>query len=148
MDMKIVKVRFKPVNKKAAKEAARLRRLAARARDVACVSAESVWGPLLWDTDLEAVRSLQNALETLNDHGDTSGAMDLLGALYALGGRDTPSEVAAYRKSSSLTELFMDEFLAETEDYLNGYETGGDASEDDEDDEDSEDYIELDDLSD
>ena len=105
--------------------------------------AEEVW----WDPSLDAARALQRAMETLADHDEYESAMDILTALYDIVDLDMPCELAAIQKRPDLLELFMDEFLAESDEILDDFAAGGDDPAD-EDEDGSEGYFEMDDLSD
>ena len=139
MEVKIINITLRPKGQKPEQK----HRLEEKVREVAYNCAEEVW----WDPSLDAARALQRAMKTLADHDEYESAMDILTALYDIVDLDMPCELAAIQKRPDLLELFMDEFLAESDEILDDFTAGGDDPAD-EDEDGSEGYFEMDDMSD
>lgn len=126
-----IKIRFPKSEKKQ-------RKIAREVRHTAYECAEELWEAVLDVMDVRTARCFEGALLRFLDRGDcdnVDNAVGMVKGLYALCDMALPGEITFYETRPVLLRLFMDEFMAETNEYL--YDRGA-----------SEAYFEMDDLSD
>ena len=117
MEVKIIEVTLMPKGK----DPEQKRRLEKKVRKLAYDCSEEAWTGLLENPGPEAAKALQRAMQALAGYGDYSKAMDVLKALYAISEQEMPADVAAWQQHPVLLKLFLDEFLTESEDYLDEF---------------------------
>ena len=79
---------------------------------------ESLWSAFLELGDLDMVRATDTALRLLTGTGDYTKAMKLLEAIYALTEQEPSKEFATCQKYPALAQLFMEEFLTESGEFI------------------------------
>ena len=103
---------------------ARIEKLADEVRSAAYESATALWSAFLEVGELDAVHATEKALRLLVSHGDCTGAMKMLEGIYALVEIAPPEDFTDCQKYLTLAQMFMEEFLAEREDFI--FDTGMD----------------------
>lgn len=99
-----------------------MERLGTEVRNAAYQGSEELWSAVLEVLDTDAARTLERALGHLYDMDSAGDAMKLVFALYGLCEMAVPKEIDACDEYPALARLFMDEFLAETDEYLTDVE--------------------------
>ena len=84
----------------------------------ACKGIESLWSEFLEIGDLDMVRATDAALRFLTGSGDHVKAMKLLEAIYALTEQEPSREFTACQEYPVLSQMYMEEFLAESEQFI------------------------------
>ena len=97
---------------------ARIEKLADEVRSAAYKSVEGLWSAFLEVGELDMVQATEKALRLLVSHGDYTGAMKVLEGIYALVEVAPSESFADCRQHPALAQMFMDEFLAESEDFI------------------------------
>ena len=97
---------------------ARIEKLADEVRNAAYESATALWSAFLEVGELDAVHATEKALRLLVSHGDCTGAMKMLEGIYALVEIAPPEDFTDCQKYLTLAQMFMEEFLAESEDFI------------------------------
>ena len=95
-----------------------IEKLVEKVRSAANESAGDLWGAFLEVGDLDMVRVTDTALRLLVSCGDHIKAMKLLEGLYALVEIAPPEIFTACQKYSPLSQMFMEEFLAESDEFI------------------------------
>ena len=93
-------------------------------RGTACQSVEGLWGTLLDVGGLELISATEKALRLMVRCGSSADAMMVLEAMYALAEIALPENFSDCQQYPALTRLFMEAFLAESEDFI--FDTGMD----------------------
>ena len=93
-------------------------KLAEEVRSAAYESATALWSAFLEVGELDAVHATEKALRLLVSHGDCTGAMKMLEGIYALVEIAPPEDFNDCQKYLTLAQMFMEEFLAESEDFI------------------------------
>ena len=97
---------------------ARIEKLADEVRSAAYKSMEALWSAFLEVGELEMLRATEKALRLLVSHGDYTGAMKLLEGIYALVEIAPAEDSTDCQQYPALAQMFMEEFLAESEDFI------------------------------
>ena len=97
---------------------ARIEKLADEVRSATYESTKVLWSAFLEVGELDMVRATEKALRLLVSHGDYTGAMKVLGGVYALMEIAPSEEFTDCQKYPALAQMFMEEFLAESEDFI------------------------------
>ena len=97
---------------------ARVEKLADEVRSAAQQSMEALWSAFLEVGELDMVRATEKALRLLVSHGDCTGAMKVLEGVYALVEIAPPEDFTDCQKYPALAQMFMEEFLVESEDFI------------------------------
>ena len=97
---------------------ARIEKLADEVRSAAQQSVEGLWSAFLEVGELDMVRATEKALRLLVSHGDYTGAMQVLEGIYALVEIAPSENFTDCQQYPSLAQMFMEEFLAESEDFI------------------------------
>ena len=93
-------------------------------RSVASQSMEALWNAFLEVGELDMVRATEKALRLLVSHGEYIEAMKVLEGIYALVEIAPSENFTDCQQRPALAQMFMEEFLAESEDYI--FDTGMD----------------------
>lgn len=93
-------------------------KLVEEVEDAAYEGIESLWNEFLEVGDLDMVRATDTALRLLTGNGDHGKAMKLLEAIYALTEQEPPKEFTACQQHPALAQMFMEEFLAESGEFI------------------------------
>lgn len=96
----------------------RIDKLCDEVHDTACQSVEDLWTAVLEVGELDVVKAAEKALRLLSSHGDYTGAMKVLEGIYALVEIAPPESFTNYQQYPALAQMFMDEFLAESGDFI------------------------------
>jgi len=99
-------------------ELKRIDSLCDEVRDTASESVTSLWNAILAVGELDMVRATEKALRLMTGHGDYIGAMKLLEGAYALAEIAPSENFTECQKHPALAQMFMEEFLAESEDFI------------------------------
>ena len=83
-----------------------------------CKSIESLWSEFLEMGDLDMVRATDAALRLLTGSGDHVKAMKLLEAIYALTEQKPSRGLTACQEYPVLSQMYMEEFLVESEQFI------------------------------
>jgi len=97
---------------------ARVEKLADEVRSAAQQSMEALWSAFLEVGELDMVRATEKALRLLVSHGDCTGAMKVLEGVYALVEIAPSEDFTDCQQYPALAQMFMEEFLAESEDFI------------------------------
>ena len=97
---------------------ARIEKLADEVRSTAQQSMEALWSAFLEVGELDMVRATEKALRLLVSHGDCTGAMKVLEGVYALVEIAPSEDFTDCQQYPALAQMFMEEFLAESEDFI------------------------------
>ncbi len=97
---------------------ARIEKLADEVRSTAQQSMEALWSAFLEVGELDMVRATEKALRLLVSHGDCTGAMKVLEGVYALVEIAPSENFTDCQQYPALAQMFMEEFLAESEDFI------------------------------
>ena len=97
---------------------ARIEKLADEVRSAAYKSVEALWSAFLEVGELDMVQAEEKALRLMVSHGDGTGAMKLLEGIYALMEIAPSEDFTDCQKYPALAQMFMEEFLAESGDFL------------------------------
>ena len=97
---------------------AHINKLCKEVRDAAYQSAACLWSAFLEVGELDMVRATERALSLMAGHGDYAGAMQVLESIYALVEIAPSEDFTDCQQYPALTQMFMEEFLAESEDYI------------------------------
>ena len=97
---------------------ARIEKLAEEVRSTAYKSMEGLWSAFLEVGELDMVRATEKALRLLVSHGDYTGAMKMLEGIYALVEIAPSEDFTDCQQYPALAQMFMEEFLAESEDFI------------------------------
>ena len=97
---------------------ARIEKLANDVRRAAYSSTETLWSAFLWAGELSMVQATEKALRLMVSHGDCTGAMKVLEGVYALVEIAPSEDFTDCQKYPALAQMFMEEFLAESEDFI------------------------------
>ena len=97
---------------------ARVEKLADEVRSTAQQSMEALWSAFLEVGELDMVRATEKALRLLVSHGDCTGAMKVLEGVYALVEIAPSENFTDCQQYPALAQMFMEEFLAESEDFI------------------------------
>ena len=103
---------------------ARVEKLADEVRSAAQQSMEALWSAFLEVGELDMVRATEKALRLMVSHGDCTGAMKVLEGVYALVEIAPSEDFTDCQQYPALAQMFMEEFLAESEDFI--FDTGMD----------------------
>ena len=95
-----------------------IEKLAEKVRSAANESAGDLWSAFLEVGEMDMVRATDTALRLLVNSGDHIKAMTLLEGIYALVEIAPPEIFTACQKYPALSQLFMEEFLAESDDFI------------------------------
>ena len=87
-------------------------------RSAAYESATALWSAFLEVGELDMVHATEKALRLMVSHGDHTGAMKLLEGVYALVEIAPSEDFTDCQKYPALAQMFMEEFLAESEDFI------------------------------
>ncbi len=71
---------------------------------------------------LESLRSLSNAIKALQESGKSSEAFAMICALHDVVAIEVPEAVASLESYPDAVRLFVDEFIADTDDLIWDYE--------------------------
>ena len=104
---------------------ARVEKLADEVRSTAQQSMEALWSAFLEVGELDMVRATEKALRLLVSHGDHTGAMKVLEGVYALTEIAPSEDFTDCQQYPALAQMFMEEFLAESEDFIFDEGMGG-----------------------
>lgn len=88
--------------------------ICAAARD----SVATLWSAFLEVGELDMVRATEKALRLLVSHGDYAGAMKVLEGICALVEIAPSEDFTACQRHEPLSQMFMEEFLGESEDFI------------------------------
>ena len=97
---------------------ARVEKLADEVRSTAQQSMEALWSAFLEVGELDMVRATEKALRLMVSHGDCTGAMKVLEGVYALTEIAPSEDFTDCQRYVPLSQMFMEEFLAESEDFI------------------------------
>ena len=97
---------------------ARVEKLADEVRSAAQQSMEALWSAFLEVGELDMVRATEKALRLMVSHGDCTGAMKVLEGVYALVEIAPSEDFTDCQQYPALAQMFMEEFLAESEDFI------------------------------
>ena len=97
---------------------ARIEKLADEVRSAAYKSVEGLWSAFLEVGELDMVQATEKALRLLVSHGDCTGAMKVLEGVYALVEIAPSENFTDCQQYPALAQMFMEEFLAESEDFI------------------------------
>ena len=97
---------------------ARVEKLADEVRSTAQQSMEALWSAFLEVGELDMVRATEKALRLMVSHGDCTGAMKVLEGVYALVEIAPSEDFTDCQQYPALAQMFMEEFLAESEDFI------------------------------
>ena len=97
---------------------ARVEKLADEVRSTAQQSMEALWSAFLEVGELDMVRATEKTLRLMVSHGDCTGAMKVLEGVYALVEIAPSEDFTDCQKYPALAQMFMEEFLAESEDFI------------------------------
>ena len=86
--------------------------------DAARKSMEALWSAFLEVGELDMVRATEKALRLMVSHGDCTGAMKVLEGVYALAEIAPSEDFTDCQQYPALAQMFMEEFLAESEDFI------------------------------
>ena len=81
-------------------------------------SVATLWSAFLEVGELDMVRATEKALRLMVSHGDYTGAMKMLDGIYALVEIAPSEDFTAYQRHEPLSQMFMEEFLGESEDFI------------------------------
>ena len=87
-------------------------------RKAAFRSVEDLWDAMPVEDDLGMVRATDTALRLLTGCGDHAKAMKLLEAIYMLTEQEPPKEFTACQEYPALSQMFMEDFLAKSEQFI------------------------------
>ena len=87
-------------------------------RSVASQSMEALWNAFLEVGELDMVRATEKALRLLVSHGNYIGAMKVLEGIYAMVEIAPSENFTDCQQHPALAQMFMEEFLAESEDFI------------------------------
>ena len=99
---------------------ARIEKLADEVRSAAYESATALWSAFLEVGKLGMVHATETALRLTVSHGDHTGSMKLLEGVYALVEIAPSENFTDCQKYPALAQMFMGEFLAESENFIFG----------------------------
>ena len=77
-----------------------------------------MWNAFLEVGDLGMVRAMEKALRLLVSHGNYIGAMKVLEGIYAMVEIAPSENFTDCQQHPALAQMFMEEFLAESEDFI------------------------------
>ena len=97
---------------------AKIRRLSDTVRQTAHESVETLWGAALDVLDMDTARCFERALTALVELGNHSKAMGMVAGLFTLCGVKITMDVVACQKYPTVMQMFLLEFLVETDEYL------------------------------
>ena len=97
---------------------ARVEKLADEVRSAAQQSMEALWSAFLEVGELDMMRATEKALRLMVSQGDCTGAMKVLEGVYALVEIAPSEDFTDCQKYPALAQMFMEEFLAESEDFI------------------------------
>lgn len=100
----------------------RIEKVANALRSTARKSMEALWSAFLEVGELDMVRATESALRFMVSHGYCTGAMKVSEGIYALVETAPPEDFTGCQQYPALAQMFMEEFLAESEDFL--FDTG------------------------
>jgi hypothetical protein len=92
--------------------------LARAVRDIAYNSSERLWDAVLEVTDTDAARSFYRALKRLVDGGEYPTAMSVVTGLFHLCEMEVPLPVETCCQAPALMQMFLEEFLTESDEFL------------------------------
>ena len=95
-----------------------IEKLVEKVRSAANESAGDLWSAFLEVGDLDMVRATDAALRLLVSCGEHIRAMKLLEGIYALVEIAPPEIFTACQKYPAMSQMFMEEFLAESDEYI------------------------------
>ena len=95
-----------------------IEKLVEKVRSAANESAGDLWSAFLEVGDLDMVRATDAALRLLVSCGDHIKAMKLLEGIYALVEIAPPEIFTACQKYPAMSQMFMEEFLAESDEFI------------------------------
>ena len=95
-----------------------IEKLIEKVRSAANESAGDLWSAFLEVGDLDMVRATDAALRLLVSCGDHIKAMKLLEGIYALVEIAPPEIFTVCQKYPALAQMFMEEFLAESDEFM------------------------------
>ena len=81
-------------------------------------SVATLWSAFLEVGELDMVQATDKALRLLVSHGDYTGAMKVLEGVYALTEIAPSEDFTDCQRYVPLSQMFMEEFLAESEDFI------------------------------
>ena len=87
-------------------------------RSTAHKSVEDLWSAFLEVGDLDIVRAADAALRLLVSSGDHTKAMKLLEGIYALVEIAPTEDFTDCQQYSALSQMFMEDYLAESENFI------------------------------
>ena len=93
-------------------------------RSAANKSMEALWNAFMEVGDPDMLRATERALLLMVSHSDYAGAMKVLEGIYALVEIAPPEDFTDCQQYPALAQMFMEEFLAESEDFI--FDTGMD----------------------
>ena len=95
-----------------------IKRLVDDVSKATCNGIENLWSKFLEIGDLDMVRATDTALRLLTGSGDYVKAMKLLEAIYALTEQEPSREFTSCQKYPVLSQMYMETFLAESEQFI------------------------------
>ena len=95
-----------------------IKKLVEDVSEAACKGIENLWSEFLEMGDLNMVRATDSALRLLTGSGDHVKAMKLLEAIYALTEQEPSREFTACQEYPVLSQMYMEAFLAESEQFI------------------------------
>lgn len=96
----------------------RIEKLIGEVRSAASKSTRALWNAFLEVGDLDMVRAMEKALRLLVSHGNYIGAMKVLEGIYAMVEIAPSENFTDCQQHPALAQMFMEEFLAESEDFI------------------------------
>ena len=96
----------------------RIEKLIREDRSAASKSTGALWNAFLEVGDLGMVRAMEKALRLLVSHGNYIGAMKVLEGIYAMVEIAPSENFTDCQQHPALAQMFMEEFLAESEDFI------------------------------
>lgn len=95
-----------------------IEKLIGEVRSTASKSTGALWNAFLEVGDLDMVRAMEKALRLLVSHGNYIGAMKVLEGIYAMVEIAPSENFTDCQQHPALAQMFMEEFLAESEDFI------------------------------
>lgn len=95
-----------------------IEKLIEKVRSAANESAGDLWSAYLEVGEMDMVRATDAALRLLVNVGDHIKAMKLVEGIYALVEIAPPEIFTACQKYPALSQMFMEEFLAESDEFI------------------------------
>lgn len=95
-----------------------IEKLCKEVREAAYESVESLWNAFLDVGKLDILRATEKALRLLSNHGDYTGALKVLEGIYALVEIAPEQTFTDCQQHPALVQMFMDEFLTESGDFI------------------------------